>query len=91
MLAEKSNFDVLDFKTITSSEWLNYQWISLASFPIQGDKSSFWSPSQHKSILLKGLIAILTIIHKTKINHIITRFFDALSYGDNYVVNLKRK
>ena len=91
LLAEKTNFDMVSFKTITSSEWLNYQWISLISTPKQGEKSFFWSPLQHKSVMIKVTIAILTILHKTKINHIITRIFDLLSYGDNYVVILKRR
>ncbi|MCK5537930.1 MAG: class I SAM-dependent methyltransferase [Bacteroidales bacterium] len=92
MMAEKANLDVVSFKTITSSEWLYYQWLSLISSPKLGDKSSFWSASkQEKSFGMKMVYKLLSILHRAKINHVITRFFDALGYGDNYIIVLKRK
>lgn len=92
IIAKKANFDVVSFKTITSSEWLYYQWLSLVSFPKLGEKSSFWSVSKpKKSFGIKMIYNLLSIIHRMKINHVITRFFDALGYGDNYIIILKRK
>lgn len=92
IMAKKANLDVVSFKTITSSEWLYYQWLSLVSFPKLGEKSSFWSVSKlKKSFGMKMIYKLLAILHRTKINHVITRFFDALGYGDNYIIILKRK
>ncbi len=92
IMAKKANLDVVSIKTITSSEWLYYQWLSLVSFPRLGEKSSFWGVSkQKKSFSIKIIYKLFSILHRTKINHVITRFFDALGRGDNYIIILKRK
>jgi 2-polyprenyl-3-methyl-5-hydroxy-6-metoxy-1,4-benzoquinol methylase len=85
--AKKSGLEVESLKTITSSEWLHYQWLHIASFPKLGEPSFFWSPSQDSRI---GIKIVFFVIHKLKINHFITRFFDACNVGDSYIIFLKK-
>lgn len=91
-IAEKANLEVVSLKTITSSEWLHYQWMSIISFPKLGEESAFWGYSkQERRFSMKVLHRLLLMMHKIKINHVITRFFDAIGYGDNYIFVLRKK
>ena len=91
LVAERSGLSLIEVKTVTNSEWLLYQWIHLITYPKHGVASWFWA--QDKSVVpihQKIIVKLLALLHKTKINHLITRFFDALSVGDNYVFVLKK-
>lgn len=89
--AEQSGLVVSDIKTITNSEWLYYQWIHLVTYPKPGEPSSFWSPNHQRRTLGESrILRILWLMHRTKINHLLTRFFDSLGWGDNYVFVLKK-
>lgn len=91
IIAKKACFEIESIKTITSSEWLYYQWIHVAIFPKAGEKSMFWDGKTQKSqIKQKIILKLLAILHKTKFNHILTRFFDAIGIGDNYIIILKK-
>jgi len=72
-------------KTITSSEWLHYQWNHLVTCPAMGIPSGFWSPKGNRSLTQKIWVQALSILHMSKINHLITRLFDVLGWGDNYL------
>jgi 2-polyprenyl-3-methyl-5-hydroxy-6-metoxy-1,4-benzoquinol methylase len=88
--AGMAGLTVEKYRTITSSEWLYYQWLHLLTYPRMGEPSAFWS---HSKGVTKSRILFMTLvglIHKTKINHIVTRFFDALGLGDNYLFFLKK-
>ncbi len=90
-IAKDVGFEIESIKTVTSSEWLHYQWIHLFTFPKVGEKSIFWDyKSQKKSIKQKIILKLLTILHKTKFNHLLTRFFDSIGFGDNYIIILKK-
>ncbi len=92
MVANKSGFEIETIKTITSSEWLHYQWLHLITLPKEGEKSIFWSNAQFKkTISQKIILKLINLWHKTKINHLITRFFDSFQIGDNYLIILKKK
>lgn len=92
ILAKETGFSIVLQKTVTSSEWLNYQWHHLLSYPTAGDKSIFWaSKASTYSLPFKVGFKFISLIHKLKINHIITRLFDALTLGDNVVIILKKK
>lgn len=89
--AQHAGLVISDVKTVTHSDWLHYQWIHLMTYPKPNKLSAFWSP--HKTELgLYGKLVIkfFALAHKTKINHCITRFFDTLSIGDNFVFILKK-
>ena len=78
-------------KSVTNSEWLYYQWIHLILFPPMSDPSPFWSPNGKRSFRQKLTLKILSLIHFTKVNHLITRLFDLLGIGDNYLFFLRKK
>lgn len=77
-------------RTITSSEWLHYQWNHLVTYPAMGTPAGFWSPNHDLSRKQKAWMQILSIIHMSKINHLITRLFDTLGAGDNYLFLLRK-
>lgn len=91
LAAEQSGLVVTDAKTITNSDWLHYQWMHLVTYPKLGDTSIFWSPKHHQKTLKQRLtIRILQLMHRSKINHLLTRLFDSFGLGDNYVFILKK-
>lgn len=88
--AEQAGLVLDKVKTITSSEWLFYQWLHLATYPRIGQPSAFWSPRGYRGFKVKLFFAVLLMIHYTKINHVITRVFDTLGIGDNYLLVLRK-
>ena len=90
LAAEKAGLVVEKSKTTTSSQWLFYQWLHLATYPDMGQPSGFWSPKAVLTFKQKIIVKFISFIHLTKINHIITRFFDSLNMGDNLVLVLRK-
>jgi SAM-dependent methyltransferase len=88
--AEQAGLVVSEIRTVTNSEWLLYQWIHLLTYPEPGQPSPFWSPKHTKTPTQNAWIRLLYMIHRTKLNHLITRLFDAIGLGDNYVFVLKK-
>jgi 2-polyprenyl-3-methyl-5-hydroxy-6-metoxy-1,4-benzoquinol methylase len=88
--AEKAGLKVVSFRTLTSSEWLLYQWIHVFTFPGLGEPSPFWSPKAKAGFFMRFIWKLLTLVHRTKINHFVTRFFDACAIGDNYLYFLRK-
>jgi SAM-dependent methyltransferase len=88
--AEQAGLVVDSVRTITSSEWLFYQWVHLLTRPPMGRPSPFWSPRGTRGLRVKLLFAVLLAVHYTKINHVITRLFDAFGVGDNYLFILRK-
>lgn len=76
--------------TITSSEWLHYQWYHILTIPKMGEASSFWLPTGKFTRKERLLFKMLSYLHRLKINHLITRLFDALGVGDNYLFFLRK-
>ncbi len=91
LAAEQTGLKVTKIQTVTSSEWLLYQWIHLSTYPQPGIPSAFWDTTAEKSFRVKLLLSATSRIHKTKINHLITRLFDALGLGDNYIFTLEKR
>jgi 2-polyprenyl-3-methyl-5-hydroxy-6-metoxy-1,4-benzoquinol methylase len=91
LAAEQAGLVLETAKTITHSNWLHYQWIHLVLFPDMGHPSLFWSPGLVLSFREKLWLKILAAIHYTKINHLLTRFFDGLGLGDNYLFVLVKQ
>lgn len=88
--AKKTGLVLENSITITNSDWLYFQWVHLLTFPRMGEPSLFWSPRATYDHRKKVITEALTLFHKTRINHIITRFFDAMNIGDNYIFILKK-
>ncbi|MEI6287099.1 MAG: class I SAM-dependent methyltransferase [Bacillota bacterium] len=88
--AEKAGLIIESTKTITSSDWLDFQWRHLLTYPQIGQKSVFWSYSYEFSFVQKILWRILNIVHRFKINHIVTRIMDVLGKGDGRIYFLRK-
>ncbi|HPS31724.1 MAG TPA: hypothetical protein PLZ43_15825, partial [bacterium] len=94
---ENAGFNNIQIRTVTSSEWLNYQWSHILFYPEKGEHSYFWSNEEKKKMIVtkKGRKKlsryICNLLHRTKLNHIITRIFDALGMGDNMLVTAEKK
>jgi SAM-dependent methyltransferase len=78
--------------TVTSSEWLYYQWLHIAYYPAESEPSAFWIPSKKTNGYPKRrkVEMFINLMHKLKINHFITRTFDLLHVGDNFVYVLRK-
>lgn len=91
LAAEQAGLVVAEVKTITNSEWLRYQWTHILMYPKPGEPSRFWTPNNLGRPLLEWrILRVLELMHSIKINHLLTRFFDSLGLGDNYVFVLKK-
>jgi 2-polyprenyl-3-methyl-5-hydroxy-6-metoxy-1,4-benzoquinol methylase len=88
--ANNSNLNLEKIRTVTTSQWLHYQWIHLFYFPKRGVPSLFWKPDQTMTYYNKVILKILEVIHISKINHLITRLFDWLGIGDCTVIYLSK-
>lgn len=89
--AEKTGLVIDRIRTITNSEWLYYQWMHLALPTRIGGASRFWTSINNYSRRDRRVLKILNRIHKAKINHLVTRIFDRLGIGDNYLFFLRKK
>jgi len=88
--AIKSGFEFVDAKTITSSEWLRYQWLHYLTYPMPGKFSAYWSTRVHTGKIRQVIMKGLNIMHWLKLNHLITRLFDLIGAGDNRVYFLRK-
>jgi len=76
--------------TVTSSHWLHYQWLHLLTYPPEGVPSKFWAKNGKYGFSQKMAITLLTLAHRTKVNHLITRAFDMVGMGDNRLYFLRK-
>lgn len=76
--------------TITKSPWLHYQWLHLISCPSEGVPSVFWASGGKWSFMQRVMRKGIQIVHRCKINHVITRVFDAAGKGDNWLFFLRK-
>jgi len=90
-LVDSEGFEVDKIYTITNSDWLYYQWLHLLMYPKSGRPSGFWTLQNKMPKMKRVQIKIITILHKLKINHLITRFFDGIGLGDNRVYILRKR
>lgn len=88
LAAERASLRVARLDTITSSEWLGYQWIHLVTAPPAGEPSPFWAPARARG--QRWTIRSLRALHRTGIDHLLTRLWDRLGVGDNLVAVLER-
>lgn len=88
--AEISGFKVELARTLTSSEWLHYQWNHMLLYPFMGEPSPFWSLKVRRTVRVKFILGMLELVRRTRINHLVTRFFDALGIGDNFLFFLRK-
>jgi 2-polyprenyl-3-methyl-5-hydroxy-6-metoxy-1,4-benzoquinol methylase len=83
--AGQAGLELAELRTVTSSEWLSYQWIHALTRPRAGERSRLWSPSdRHPAI--RALRALRFLGGEAAV----TRACDALGAGDNFVARLRR-
>lgn len=90
LAAEEAGLILEKTITITPSAWLHYQWIHLFTRPNPGEVSIFWTPGHSWNLRQKVMLKVLAIIHRSNIDHVITRCFDALGWGDNRLYFLRK-
>ncbi len=89
--AARAGMRVDSHQTITSSSWLLYQWIHLLTRPREGRPSGFWAPRRTQLTESQRLgVRLLGRLHRLKLDHLLTRLFDALGSGDNLVFVLRK-
>jgi len=88
--ARKAGLEVQEIYTVTNSEWLRFQWLHLVFYPKPEKASAYWKGDKNVGRSKKFIRIILVILHKLKINHLITRVFDGFKMGDNLVFVLKK-
>lgn len=89
LLARSANMEIETHKKITTPEWLHYQWLHFATYPDPGAPSVFWAMQPKPSSIARRL-RILTLIHRSGLNHLVTRLVDWLHLGDNQIFVLKK-
>jgi SAM-dependent methyltransferase len=93
LAAEKAGFTVCKIQTVTPSIWIYFQLVHFFTWPREGIPSTFWIPNLKSTwtARVKFLNRILWLLYRCKVCHILTRLFDSIGIGDNYVVVLKVK
>lgn len=86
--AAEAGFSVERVMTITRSEWILYQMLHLAGYPRQGEMSFFWGNGQKRNFVQRLFIGGVMSLRFTLLPQFLTRIFDAIGLGDNYVVEL---
>ena len=89
--AERAELECKSLGTITPSEWLRYQWIHLATRRGPKQASPFWSGEGGYSLAERFALKAASLLHRSRINHLVTRVFDAAGIGDSQLFILKRE
>jgi 2-polyprenyl-3-methyl-5-hydroxy-6-metoxy-1,4-benzoquinol methylase len=87
-LAGQTGFKLVQSMSVTNSAWTNFQWHHFLTYPKQGQPSQFWS-GIHMSRSKNYAARVLKLLHKTYVNHLITRLEDVLQRGDNQLFILE--
>jgi hypothetical protein len=90
LAANKAGLVIESVKTITSTQWLYLQSVHLFTRPRMGIPSPFWAPNVKRTSIQQRTITLMTWINYTKIFDLITRLFDSLGIGDNYLFFLRK-
>jgi len=92
LLATEHGFTVDKIQTVTRSEWIMYQILHVVNYPKQGAPSGFWSPTRVRKSMLKNIIQKVVVLSQfLLIPQLVTRFFDAIGVGDNYLIILRKR
>ncbi len=81
---------VVRCETLTSSAWLGFQWAHLATYRGIGSASPFWSRSVRAAPRERLALAALSLLHRSRVNHVLTRIFDGVGIGDNLLFVLRK-
>ena len=85
-LAERAGFQIHSLRTVTSPEWLSYQWVHALTRPPIGSRSPLWAPE------LRGRrVRALRAVRFLGGEALITRLCDHFEAGDNFVAELRKR
>lgn len=88
--ASRAGLEVEPLGTVTSSEWLYYQWLHIATHGAPGRPATFWTGGAPAGHAGRAVQRIASLLHRAKVNHLVTRLFDALGLGDSQLFRLRR-
>lgn len=88
--AERAGLESRPLGTITHAEWLHYQWIHLATRRGPQQASPFWSGSGGYTSPERIVLKAASLLHRSRINHLVTRAFDAAGVGDSQLFELRK-
>jgi 2-polyprenyl-3-methyl-5-hydroxy-6-metoxy-1,4-benzoquinol methylase len=90
-LCDEHGFSLESIQTITRSEWLMYQILHLINYPDQGQPSAFWAPYKvARTGVTRMLQKMVVGTWFLLLPQILTRFFDSIGFGDNYLIIIKK-
>jgi 2-polyprenyl-3-methyl-5-hydroxy-6-metoxy-1,4-benzoquinol methylase len=88
--AQRAGLQSRSLGTISQSEWLRYQWIHLATRRDPGQPSPFWSGRGGYTLAERIAVKLASWLHCVRLNHLITRAFDAAGVGDSRLFELRK-
>ena len=88
--AERAGLQSRTLGTVTQSDWLNYQWIHLATRRGPQQASPFWSGRGGYTMPERIALKAASLTHRSRINHLVTRAFDATGLGDSQLFELRK-
>ena len=88
--AQRAGLGARALGTLTSSEWLGFQWHHLAEPVEPGQPSRFWTQQPPASTPERLVYRGVGLMHRLKLNHLATRLFDAIGLGDSQLFVLQR-
>jgi SAM-dependent methyltransferase len=88
--AERAGLESRPLGTITQSEWLHYQWIHLVTRRGPQQPSPFWSGKGGYTLPERIALKAASLLHRSRINHLATRAFDAAGVGDSQLFELRK-
>lgn len=88
--AEQAGLKCRPLGTITQSEWLRYQWIHLATRRGSQRVSPFWSGIGGYSLPERIAVKVASLLHRSRVNHLLTRAFDIAGIGDSVLFELRK-
>ena len=90
LTAEQAGLVLEKTFTLTPSDWLYYQWVHLATFPAEEVPSVIWGADVTKTLSQKVIVKFLTLLHRSRLNHLATRFFDFFEVGDSQLYFIRK-
>lgn len=91
IMVKRLGFRIECINHVTASDWLYWQWLHLLSYPERGVPSTYWRTGKMPSLRQKCIEKLFGLIHRLRINHMLTRFADLTGKGDNLVYLLRRE
>ena len=88
--AAKAGLLVERRQTITQSSWLDFQLCHLATYPLEGQPSGFWSSRRPRTMAQRVALRLARLPQQLGVIGLLTRLMDALQFGDNSVYILRR-